>query len=270
MGRMMAPAWHAVLLWAMAFLLSACGQTAPQQAAGTQGQPAAPAPIKPRILRVGTEASYPPMEFVDDKGNIVGYDIDLLKAIAQEAGIEVEFQNMGWDALFGSLQNGAVDVLISSITITEERKKTMTFSDPYYRSGQRLVVARDSRLTSPSLENMSGRTVGVQVGTTGAELVQKRFPAVKTRAYDNVIFGFKDLAAGNIDGFVTDDPVARYYASRTDGGKELVLVGVEYTSEEYGIAVRPGDTELLKSINDGLRRVREKGIDAKLREKWLR
>lgn len=258
------------LTLALVTLLAGCSQekdasAKPQASTSTNGD----AHKAPRLVRVGSEAAYRPMEYIDDEGNIAGYDIDLMRAIAKEGGFEVTFENVAWDALFGMLANGEIDVAISSVTITDERKKTMTFSDPYYRSGQRLVVHAKHKDKNLTLETMDGMHVGAQIGTTSAELVEKDFPKISLRKFDNVVFGLRDLDQGNLDGFVVDDPVGRFYAAQGDF-INLVFVEKEYTSEDFGIVVKNGDQELLDAVNAGLKKVKESGVAEQLKDKWLR
>ncbi|MDX2175716.1 MAG: basic amino acid ABC transporter substrate-binding protein [Candidatus Sumerlaeia bacterium] len=248
----------ACLLLAAAFLLQSC-KKAEEAPAG---------PVRDKVV-VGTEAAYPPMEFVDDAGEITGFDIELMRAIAAEADFDVEFRNLSWDALFGTLMNGDIDAIVSSVTITEERKKTMAFTDPYINSGQRLIVHKDRGGKDNRLETMDGQTIGVQIGTTGATLLEDLFPNVKVRVYENVILGFEDLSQGNLDGFFVDAPVAAYYRDR-GRFENLLFVEQEYSSEQYGIVVGQENAELLARINDGLAKAKEKGIVKQLEDKWLR
>lgn len=258
-----------LLLLLPLLLFAGCERDTPKPEPSSVPKPATAVGRFSKPIVVATEAAYPPMEFMNEKNEIVGFDIDLMREIAKAGGFAIEFKNTPWDAIFPSLKVGDVDAIISSITITEERKQTMRFSDPYYRSGQRLVLRAADAGKNLTLETMAGKSVGVQVGTTGAELLAAQYPEVKTKPYDNVIFGFKDLENGSIDGFVTDDPVARYYA-RAGSAQNLHFVEKEYTAEEYGIVVRSDDEELVAKINEGLKKVQESGIVDQLKNKWLR
>jgi polar amino acid transport system substrate-binding protein len=119
-------------------------------------------------LTVATDATWPPMEFINEDQEIVGFDIDLMNAIAEAAGFEVEFQNTAWDGIFAGLANRDYDAVISSVTITEERQRTMDFSIPYINAGQVLIVRQDAPAGWQSLEDLQGESVGAQIGTTGA------------------------------------------------------------------------------------------------------
>lgn len=265
--------WLPALVTILAALLVGCGSGEQAKPAGRatpkRTMPADAKDPKPRVVRVGTDAAYAPMEFVDDTGNITGFDVDLIHEVAKQAGFEVKVENVSWDALFGMLANGELDVAISSITITDERKKTMNFSQPYYKSGQRLILHSRHKDANLTLDGMDGMQVGAQIGTTSAELVSKNHPKVNLRTYENIPFGLRDLDQGNLDGFVVDDPVGRYYVSRGEY-LNLVFTDKEYTSEEFGIVIRKGDEELVKLINEGLGKAKESGVVDQLTDKWLR
>jgi len=217
---------------------------------------------------VATDATWPPMEYVDENKAIVGFDIDLMNAIAKEAGLEVEYRNVAWDGIFAGLAAGEYDAVISSVTITDERKAQYDFSEPYINAGQIVVVQAGSDITGP--DALSGRTVGAQLSTTGAFAVQE-MEGVTLKEYDEVGLAFEDLVAGRIDAVVCDTPVAADFAlQREEYRAKLKIVGDSFTEEYYGILVQKGNSDLLAKINEGLAAVQDKGVDKELEEKWLR
>lgn len=217
---------------------------------------------------VATDATWPPMEYVDENKEIVGFDIDLMNAIAKEAGLEVEYRNVAWDGIFAGLAAGEYDAVISSVTITDERKEQYDFSEPYINAGQIVVVQAGSDITGP--DTLSGRTVGAQISTTGAFAVQE-MEGVTLKEYDEIGLAFEDLVAGRIDAVVCDTPVAADFALQREEYKaKLKIVGDSFTEEYYGILVQKGNADLLAKINEGLAAVQDKGIDKELEEKWLR
>ncbi|MBN2005938.1 MAG: basic amino acid ABC transporter substrate-binding protein [Anaerolineae bacterium] len=217
---------------------------------------------------VATDATWPPMEFMDADKNIVGFDVDLMKAIAKEAGLEVEFKNVAWDGIFAGLAAGEYDAVISSVTITEERQKEFDFSEPYFNAGQIVVVGVDSAVTGP--DTLSGYTVGAQIGTTGAIAVQE-MAGVTLKEYDEVGLAFEDLVAGRLDAVVCDTPTAVDFAlQRAEYKAKLKIVGEPFTDEYYGILVQKGNTELLDLINKGLKAVQDSGVDKQLEVQWVR
>jgi polar amino acid transport system substrate-binding protein len=221
-----------------------------------------------RTIVIAQDATWPPMEFVNEKKEIVGFDTDLMKAVAREAGFKVEFKNVAWDGIFGGLAAGKYDAICSSVTITKERKKTMDFSTPYFKIRQGLVVPKDS--TAKSLDDMKGKTLGAQIGTTGFFAI-KRTEGVIPKSYDEIGLAMEDLYNGRIDGVVCDDPVAALYALQKPEYKaKLKIAAVLDTGDEYyGVAVKKGNTEVLNLINKGIKAVLEKGIDKQLKAEWL-
>jgi polar amino acid transport system substrate-binding protein len=217
---------------------------------------------------VATDATWPPMEMVDANKQIVGLDIDYLNAVAKEAGFTVTFKNTAWDGIFAGLEAGQYDIIASSVTITDERKKKYDFSDPYVEIGQILVVPKAE--TATTLAAMKGKKVGAQIGTTGAFEI-KKVAGVETKTYDEIGLAFEDMAAGRISGVVCDEPVAVQFALQKDEYREkFKIVGSSFTTEAYGFVVQKGNTALVTLLNKGIAAVKAKKIDEQLRAKWLR
>jgi len=221
-----------------------------------------------RTIIIAQDATWPPMEFVNENKEIVGFDTDYMKAAAKEAGYDVELKNVAWDGIFGGLAAGKYDAICSSVTITDERKKTMDFSIPYFKVRQALVVPKSS--VAKTLDDMKGKTVGAQIGTTGYFAV-KEVTGIEAKSYDEIGLAMEDLFNGRIDGVVCDDPVAAQYAlQRSDYAAKLQIAAVLDTGDEYyGVAVQKGNKEVLDLINKGIKAVQEKGIDKELRTKWI-
>ncbi len=218
---------------------------------------------------VATDATWPPMEFVNTDKKIVGFDIDFMNAVAKAAGFKVEFRNTAWDGIFAGLANKDYDAVCSSVTITKERKKTMDFSIPYINAGQVLIVPK-SDTTSKTLADMKGKDVGAQIGTTGAFAI-KDVPGVNLKTYDEIGLAVEDLANGRIAGVVCDSPIAANYVLQNANYKNaLKIVGKPFTEEYYGVAVRKGNTKVLDLINKGIKAVKDSGKAAELEKKWLR
>jgi polar amino acid transport system substrate-binding protein len=224
---------------------------------------------KMRTITVATDATWPPMEFVDAKKNIVGLDIDFLKAVAKEAGFKVKFKNTAWDGIFAGIAAGKYDAIISSVTITDERKKTMDFSEPYINAGQILVVPKNEK-NATKLADLAGKKVGAQIGTTGAMEIKKA-SGIELKTYDEIGLAFEDMAAGRISAVVCDTPVAANFAlQRKEYKEKFKIVGKPFTEEFYGIAVKKGNKELVNLINKGIKLVQSKGLDKAIEKKWLR
>jgi polar amino acid transport system substrate-binding protein len=217
---------------------------------------------------VATDATWPPMEYVNENKEIVGYDIDLMNAVAEKAGFTVEYKNVAWDGIFAGLAAGEYDAVISSVTILPERAEQYDFSEPYINAGQIVVVRTDSDITGP--DTLSGHVVGAQISTTGAFAVQEMAGA-QLKEYDEVGLAFEDLVAGRIDAVVCDTPVAADFALQREEYKAaLKIVGEAFTDEYYGILVQKGNSDLLAKINEGLSAVQAAGLDKQLEETWLR
>jgi len=228
---------------------------------------AAPPTAVPKLkITVATDATWPPFEYVDETSKeIVGFDIDLMKAIAQEVGLEVEFVNVAWDPLLAGMAAGQYDAAISSMTITEDRKKQFDFSDPYYNAGQLIVVrAEQTGIEKPA--DLAGHVCGAQIGTTGAMEIEK-ITGATLKTYDTIDLAYMDLVNGQIDAVVADNPLAIGYVNLHK--PKLKAVGKPFTEEYYGIAVRKGAPEILERINKGLKIVLGRGIIKQLEDKWL-
>ena len=227
---------------------------------------------EPAKITIATDATWPPMEMVDTNKNIVGFDIDLMNAAAKAGGFAVEFKNTAWDGIFAGLENGKYDAVMSSVTINDERKKTMDFSIPYINAGQILVVKSDTEGVT-KLDDLKGKTVGAQIGTTGAFEIDKVKAAdkINEKTYDDIGLAFEDLVNGRIAAVVCDNPTAANYALQNDKYKgKLKIVGDRFTEEYYGVAVKKGNSKVLDVINAGLKKVLDAGENKAIEDKWLK
>jgi polar amino acid transport system substrate-binding protein len=221
---------------------------------------------------IATDATWPPMEMVDTNKAIVGFDIDLMNAAAKAGGFTVQFKNTAWDGIFAGLENGKYDAVMSSVTITDERKKTMDFSIPYINAGQILVVPTATTGVA-KLDDLKGKTVGAQIGTTGAFEIDKVKDAdtITEKTYDDIGLAFADMANGRLDAVVCDTPVAAQYALQNDTYKgTLKIVGQPFTEEYYGVAVKKGNAKVLDVLNAGLKKVLDAGENKAIEAKWLK
>lgn len=249
-------------------ILAACGPRATPAAPAATTAPAAPAePAKNFVI--ASDATFPPMEFVDESKAIVGFDMDLIAAIAKDQKFEFEIRNTAWDGIFAGLEGGEYDAILSSVTITAERQDKYDFSDPYINAGQAVVVRADETAIA-SYEDLPGKTVGAQIGTTGAFAVQE-ISGATLKEYDTIDLALLDLLNKNIDAVVVDTPVAADYALASDQFKgRLMIAGDPFTEEYYGLMVRKGDpTGLLPLFNAGLKNVRASGEYDKIYARWI-
>lgn len=236
--------------------------------AGCGQQPAKPAEQpKPQVLKIGSDTAFAPFEFQDEKTkDYVGFDMDLIKAIAKQMGAEVQVQGMGFDGLIPALEGGQIDASISAMTITPERAQKVNFSKPYYKSGLSVVVKADNN-TIKGFKDLEGKRIAVQIGTTGADEA-KKIKDAKIREFNTAPEAFIELKAGGVDAVVNDLPVNEYYIAQA-GGKDAKLVGEPLTSEEYGIATAKKNTELADKINKALDELKKNGEYEKIYVKWF-
>jgi len=218
-----------------------------------------------QAVRIGVDPDYPPFEFVDEEnGQIVGFDIDLMKEICEANDWTCRFKKVPFEKLIVDLVEGDIDVIISAMTITPQRQALVAFSDPYYLSGQCIIVRKDDSTTG-DVSDLRGRRVGVQAGSTG-EQVAKSTDGALVFSYQDMGLAFDDLLAGNLDGILDDCPYARYLI-RDHEDLQLAAVGLQ--AEFYGIALRTNDTERLEQVNNTLATLLGQGAFERLHLKWF-
>ncbi len=241
------------LLTVCLFLASGCGQEQLEN------------PMDRTVLTIGTDATYPPFELVDSRtGTPTGFDIDLVSEVCARNGWTPEFIVTPFDGIIPGLLNNKYDLVISAMTITPERAAVVAFSDPYYLAGQTMAVPVDDTMIV-TVEDLRGRHVGVQLGTTG-ELMAKRMDGVHVFSYDNIGAAFIDMNNGNLDAVLNDFPTTQAYISRHGMAR---MVGNILSEEHYGMAMRPKDTVLHRQVNDALAAIRSDGTYDSLHVKWF-
>lgn len=250
-------------------VLAACGkQESPPPAPVASAPASAPAPAV-KVYTVGTDAAYAPFESQNEKGEIVGFDIEVVQAIAAKGGFEVKFANTPWEGIFNALAQGDRDLLVSAITITDERRQTMDFSDPYFDAAQLIAVKESSKVTK--FADLKKLKVGVQTGTTGDEAVTKLLGKTNTniKRFESTPLALKELEAGGVDAVVADNGVVTHYVANNPGGKFKTVSDKEFVPEQYGIAVKKGNAELLGKLNDGLKAIKSDGTYDKIYAKYF-
>jgi polar amino acid transport system substrate-binding protein len=253
-------AFLAVLLLAFASLaVAGCGDSDDETTAGGGGGGGGG-----EALTVGSDIPYPPFE-QGKEGNYTGFDIELLEAVGKAIGREVEFEDTSFDTIFLDLAQGKFDVVASAATITDEREKTVDFTNPYYLSEQAILVKEGSEIDS--VEALNGITVGVQQGTTGQEFVEEKGEAGDLRKYPQGPDAVGALESGTVEAVVIDIPVAENAVEASDG---LEISAAIPTEEQYGFAVGQGETELLEELNEGLKETIDDGTYAQIYEKWFK
>ncbi len=220
------------------------------------------APGEAKVLRVGTNAEFPPFEYIDNDGNVAGFDADLIEAIGEKKGYEIRWSNMEFKSLIGALESGGVDAVIAGMTITDTRKESVDFSDPYYDASQAMVVAVDSPLTD--INELNGLRIAVQEGTTGDLMVTPggegsvlTDPATRVNRYKKGVDAILTLLNGAVDAVVIDQSPAEEFVKANSG--QLQALPVEGEPERYGIAVAKGNATLLLDLNEGLAEIQVDG-----------
>lgn len=220
-----------------------------------------------KVLKVGTEATFAPFEFMDENSRPTGFDIDIITAIAEKEGYKVEINNMGFDALIPSLMTSQIDAVIAAMTITEERAQKVDFTDPYYTSGLSILIKEDNKDKYASVDDLKGQRLCAQIGTTGAMTAEKLSPG-NVGTYNTEPEAFMELKNGGCAAVVNDRPVNLYFLAQS-ASKGVYELPDRIGSDVYGIAVRKGNTEMLNLLNNGLKSLKESGEFEQIHKKWF-
>ena len=253
---------------ALTALLAACGKNEP--AAPTAAAPeAAPAPAAVTKLVVGLDDNFPPMGFRDEKNELVGFDIDMAREAAKRASIEVEFKPIDWSAKEAELIGKRVDALWNGLTILEERKKNILFSDPYMVNKQIIIVKAGSDIKTKA--DMKGKIVGTQEASSAVTAMEKdkelSSTFKETKLYGDFIATLMDLDAGRLDVVVADEVVGRYYVSKKP--ENYTVLEDDFGTEDYGVGFRKDDEATRNKINDVLAEMKKDGKAAEIAQKWF-
>jgi arginine/lysine/histidine/glutamine transport system substrate-binding/permease protein len=241
------------------FMIAACGPSG-EEAPATDG-----ASPEATTLTVATEPAFPPFESQAEGGGYEGFDIDLMNAIGEAAGVTIEFQSLPFDGIIPALQAGTVDAAISAMTITAERAQTVDFSRPYFKAGLAIAVP-ESNTDITSLENLESKRIAVQIGTTGADQAAE-ISGATVSTFDSAPLALQELANGNADAVINDAPVT-LYAIQSGNISGIKVVGELVTEEFYGIALPKGSPNL-EIINSGLATILENGTYDEIYQKWF-
>jgi polar amino acid transport system substrate-binding protein len=219
--------------------------------------------IEEGVLTVGTDTPFPPFE-IGQPPNISGYDIDVMNAVAEELGVEAQYEDTGFGTIFRDTANGQFDTAAAASTITSGREKTVDFTDPYYEASQALLVTEDSDIAS--VDDLSGATVGAQDGTTGETYANEETDAAEVRGYPEGPNAVSALQTEQVDAVIIDLPVAADAVEKQGG----VEVAEEIPTEElYGFAVAPENDALREAMNEALATIKEDGTITDLYEQYF-
>ena len=216
-------------------------------------------------LVMATNAEFPPYEYHDGDA-IVGIDAEIAKAIADELGMELEIEDIAFDSIIPEIVSGKADMGLAGMTVTEDRMQSVDFSDTYAKASQKIIVTEDSEIASP--DDLKGVIVGVQLGTTGDIYVSDlEADGTTVERYNKGFEAVQALSQGKIDAVVIDGEPARTFVAETEG---VEILEESVTDEEYAIAVKKGNTELLEKINGALKTLKDNGTLDEIVAKYIK
>lgn len=229
---------------------------------------------KDKKVTIGLDDTFVPMGFKDEDGKIVGFDVDLAKAVFKEYGIEAKFQPIDWSMKENELDNGTIDLIWNGYTVTKSREKKVLFSDPYAQNEQVLVTKKDSGITDA--KGMKGKVLGAQEGSSGYEAFNNQADVLKDNVKDNdatLYASFNeamiDLENNRIDGLLIDKVYADYYLKQANKMDNFNIFNVGFTNEDFAVGARKGDKELISKINSAFKKLQEDGQYAEISKKWF-
>ncbi len=224
--------------------------------------------IKSRgTILIGLEATYPPFNYQDESGELVGFEVDVAKALAEHLGVNAEFVPTKWDGMLAGLETERFDVITNQVTITEERQKKYDFTQPYTISGIQVITRKDKQEDFKTPASLAGKYVGVGLGSNYEEWLTKNVPGAEVSTYDDNATKLQDLLVGRIDAFLNDRLAAAYLLENSGG--RVVAAGEPFDKQHIGIALRKGNEALLEALNKGLDDLREDGTLSAISQKWF-
>lgn len=257
------------MLLTLGLLFSGCGQsTKNDQSKQTADNSLSEIKQKGQFI-VGLDDSFPPMGFKNDKGEIVGFDIDMATEAAKRMGVKAVFKPVQWDGVLLSLNNKDIDVIWNGLTITDERKQKIDFSKVYLQNKQIIVVKNDSTISGK--KDLSGKTVGLQLGSSSEKaLADDKDTSSKVKEvkkYSDNTEALMDLSQGRIDAVVVDEVVGRYYMSKKPGIYKVL--DEDFGKEDYGVGIRKTDKSFKEELDKTLDAMKADGTANKISQKWF-
>ena len=258
-----------------ALALTACGgssssvassvaSSASSEAASTSAAAGELTTVMAGKLTMATNATFPPYEMTTDSGDIEGIDVDTAKAIAEKLGLELQIDDMDFDAALLSVQQGKADIAMAGITVTDERKAVMAFSDSYATGIQSIIVPEGSDIASP--DDLAGKKIGTQRGTTGYIYCTDDFGEDSVVAYDNGLTAVQALNNGQVDAVVIDNAPAKEYVAANPG---LKVLETSYAEEDYAIGMNKDNTALVEAVNATLEELKADGTLQSIVDKYI-
>lgn len=217
-------------------------------------------------ITIGLDDSYPPMEYRDEQNKLVGFDIDLGNAIGKKLGVTIDWLPTAWDGILPSLQSKKFDMILSSLSITDERKKSIGFSEPYIQGGP-IIITKKGNTSIKSDTDLNGKVVGVQLGSTGEDAAKAITGIKELKKYDKITEALQDLAAGRTEAVVADDQVGRYYVGLA---ADQYVVAAKMHDEPFGIGFRKEDQPLNDAVQKAINDLKADGTLSKISMKWFK
>jgi polar amino acid transport system substrate-binding protein len=217
-------------------------------------------------ITIGLDDTLPPMEYRNEKNELVGFDIDFANALAKELGVKVKFVPSAWDGIIPGLDAKRFDIILSSMNVTDERKKKVDFVE-YFGVGQVLTVKAGNPLNIKTIDDLKGKNVGVQLGSTGETAVKSIDGIKEVKKYDLTTDVFNDMGLGRVDAGVVGEMIGRYYMTTKPGVFEVA--GEAFNVQPMGIAVRKGDTELRDALQKAVEMLEGNGTLSDISQKWF-
>lgn len=242
--------WMAIGALLVGMMIGGCGSETPKE----------------EVLKVGTNATFVPFEYKGEDGSYQGYDMDLAQAIGKELGMKVEIQNIPFDGLINALGTGQINMIASGMNITDERSKKVNFI-PYYESGLGIMVRKDNAATIQDKSGLAGKTIAVQMATTGAEAAH-HIQGATVKEYNHNSEAFLELQQGGADAVIADLPVIQYYLATTKDNQAILLSTI-LDKAPLGLAFKKEDTALQQKVEKALTSLQEKGELQKIYQKWF-
>ncbi len=254
--------WISTAILCSSMALTACG--------GSQTEETATGAEKEKTYRVAMNAEFAPFEYTTANGELIGFDVDLMNEMAKEGNFKVEYKNQPWDGLFASLQTGDADALISAVTITDDRKQTIDFSDSYFDIQQVILLPKGKNITDTNGLQQLNR-VGVVTGNTGDLVASKIFGPTsnKIARYESLPIVLKELENNGVDAVISDSSVVSHYLKNNPDKEFVMIEAKDFDQEQYGIAIKKGNEETVKVFNEALQKVRDNGKYEEIYNKYF-
>lgn len=217
-------------------------------------------------IRIGTEGAYPPFNNLTSDGKLEGFDVDVARALCEELKAECEFVTQDWDGIIPALIASKFDAIVASMSITDERKQQVDFTDPYYSNSLVFVAPKDSKFTAADAK---GKAIGVQQGTIAAEFAEKTYPGADVKAYPTQLEAWTDLGNGRVDAVLGDFGVQDGFVKSKEGACCVISGQPVSSDDKIGIAIRKGDTALRDRLNGAIKAIRANGKYKAVNDKYF-